>query len=237
MMTAQKERSLHLPYQTKAVLFDLDNTLYSREQTFRAWAESFVQTHVVIENEHDAKHVLNRLIELDNYGMTPRETFFQHLREMYSCLCTPVEQLVMEYRQELSSYIVPDENMSHLLHMLKQATIPFGIVTNGSLQSKQRKIERLQLDQWTSCIFISETFGVKKPEASIFLAAASNLNMAPEQILFVGDHPYLDIWGAHAVGMRTAWLQQSLPWPEHLSPTVADLTVRSLNELFMHLCS
>ena len=235
-MTAQKDISFHLPYQTKAVLFDLDNTLYSRDQTFRAWAEAFIQTHLEVENVPDKKQALDRLIELDNCGMTPRETFFQYLHETYSCLSTPVEQLVLAYPQELSSYIVPDENLSHLLYTLKQAAIPLGIVTNGSLQNQRPKIERLQLDQFTSCIFIAEAFGFKKPQASIFLAAASSLSVQPEQILFVGDHPYLDIWGAHAVGMRTAWLQQSLPWPEHLSHNVADLTARSLIELVLLIC-
>ncbi|BCL82234.1 hypothetical protein ccbrp13_46990 [Ktedonobacteria bacterium brp13] len=74
------------------------------------------------------------------------------------------------------------------------------------MQNQRRKIERLHLDQLTSCIFISEAFGVKKPEAAIFLAAASYVNLPPEQILFVGDHTYLDIWEAHAVGMKTVWL-------------------------------
>ncbi|HEY4387949.1 MAG TPA: HAD hydrolase-like protein [Ktedonobacteraceae bacterium] len=77
-------------------------------------------------------------------------------------------------------------------------------------------------------------------DASIRLpyqTAASSLHVPPEQILFVGDHPLLDMEGAHAVGMRTVWLQQALPWPDHLSYDVADITVHSLNELFVLLCN
>lgn len=190
---------------------------------------------MVIDDESDTERRLKQLIAWDNYGMTPREKFFQQLREAYTELSTPVEELVMAYRQELSLYITPDENMTGLLLTLKEAAIPLGIITNGSVQNQQHKVERLGLDQFTSCIFISEAFGVKKPEASIFLAATSYLNIQPKEILFVGDHPRLDIWGAHAVGMRTAWLRRSLPWPKDLPSDTADIAIDSLHELLAFL--
>lgn len=72
-----------------------------------------------------------------------------------------------------------DAQLSVLLHTLQNAHILFGIVTNGSSHQRQ-KIEVLGLDQLTSCIFISELFGAKKPDASIFLAAASCLQVQRE---------------------------------------------------------
>lgn len=230
-MKEEKRVPIRLPYQTLAVLFDLDNTLYSREQAFEAWGRSFIKSHVANGDEREIEQRLKQLIAWDNYGMTPREKLFQQVSGAYTGLSAPVEELITAYRQELSLHITPDESMPGLLLTLKEAAIPFGIITNGSVQNQQRKIRRLGLEQFTSCIFISEAFGVKKPDASIFLAAASCLNMKPEEILFVGDHPYLDMWGAHAIGMKTAWLHSSLPWPADLSSDVADITIDSLHEL------
>ncbi len=111
-----------------------------------------------------------------------------------------------------------EEETQWLLDALGQAGMPFGIVTNGSYRQK-RKIEVLGLDRLTSCLFISEVFGCKKPEAEIFLAAASCLGSVAEEVLFVGDNPYADIWGAQRVGMRTAWLHRGRAWPSDLSST------------------
>jgi len=87
-------------------------------------------------------------------------------------------------------------------------------------------------DRLTSCIFISEVFGCKKPEAKIFLAAASCLGVATWDVLFVGDNPYADIWGAQRVGMKTAWLHRGRAWPSNISSTPADIIIGSLEELF-----
>jgi putative hydrolase of the HAD superfamily len=90
----------------------------------------------------------------------------------------------------------------------------------------------LGIDKYTSCIFISKAFGAQKPEPSIFRAAADCLQKPTEEILFVGDNPEFDIWGAHQVGMKTAWIHhESRRWPEHISPEVADLTLHSFADL------
>lgn len=50
--------------------------------------------------------------------------------------------------------------------------------------------------------------GVGKPDARIFLAGAAALGCAPEQVLHIGDDAALDVGGALAVGMQTAWVQR-----------------------------
>jgi FMN phosphatase YigB (HAD superfamily) len=84
----------------------------------------------------------------------------------------------------------------------------------------------------TTCIFVCELVGSRKPEAAIFLAAAACLHLAPERILFVGDTPEADIVGAHRVGMRTAWVRRTdRAWPRHLAVAACDLTITTLAEL------
>jgi putative hydrolase of the HAD superfamily len=51
--------------------------------------------------------------------------------------------------------------------------------------------------------------GVGKPDVRIFHAAAELLQLAPEQILHVGDDESLDVLGALAAGMQTAWVNRS----------------------------
>ncbi len=51
--------------------------------------------------------------------------------------------------------------------------------------------------------------GVGKPDLRIFQAAAQALRLEPTQILHVGDDEGLDVLGALAAGMQTAWINRS----------------------------
>lgn len=81
---------------------------------------------------------------------------------------------------------------------------------------------------------MSETVDLRKPDPRVFQLAATQIEVAPERILFVGDHPEVDIVGATAVGMQTAWLRRNRDWPPERAETPPTYTVDSLAEL-IHL--
>ena len=71
--------------------------------------------------------------------------------------------------------------------------------------------------------------GVAKPDPGIFLHACERLGVAPENVLHVGDDPLTDVAGAHAAGMRSAWLNRhGSAWTHEASP---DLVIGDLNAL------
>jgi putative hydrolase of the HAD superfamily len=72
--------------------------------------------------------------------------------------------------------------------------------------------------------------GVAKPAAAIFHDACARLGIAPENVLHVGDDPMLDVVGARAAGLRTAWLNRNgKTWPD--GEHVPDIELRDLGEL------
>jgi putative hydrolase of the HAD superfamily len=77
----------------------------------------------------------------------------------------------------------------------------------------------------------AEKVGHAKPKPEAFLAVADSLGLRPEQILYVGDEPRLDVMGSRAAGCRSVWInRRETPWPADLSPA-ADLEVSNLLEL------
>lgn len=60
--------------------------------------------------------------------------------------------------------------------------------------------------------------------------AAKRLGAAPEQCVYVGDHPVNDIEGAAAIGMNTIWIRVNQPWREGLSARPLR-TIERLDEL------
>ena len=225
------QTSISLPFASEALLFDLDDTLYDRDKAYACWATSFVREHFSAVYALQAQGMIDLLIKLDAHEDTPREALFSQFQQYYPSLNIPVATLIDRYYKEFPCSIEPLQEVNNLLYLLQAAGIPFGVITNGSFR-QLRKIEILGLHQLTSCIFVSHLFGKEKPDAAIFLAAAAHLQTRPEKILFVGDHPYNDIWGAHGAGMRTAWLQRAHFWPETLPQHIADMTIHSLSDLF-----
>jgi putative hydrolase of the HAD superfamily len=213
----------------RALLFDLDNTLVDRDDAFRRWAAVFVGTHFPPDQTlHGA--AVERIIQLDNDGYCLRADLFRQIRARYPFIEPGVDNLVAAFYSQFPDHMRLAEEATHLLDGLHRVGLPFGIVTNGS-PTQLQKIHALGLDLRTSCIFVSELVGCRKPEAAIFQAAADCLGVAPESILFVGDNPEADIWGAHGVGMMTAWLHRSRTWPSALPSSCVDLTIGSLADL------
>ena len=225
-----EQLSLTLPFGVKAVLFDLDDTLYDRDAAYSAWAQTFVPLAFPAVDALRAQEIFAALIELDDHGYAAREALFVGLHQRCPELTLSLAACLEVYHQGLLQAIAPSPATTDFLEALTGAALPFGIITNGSARQRH-KIELLGFDQLTSCIFISHLFGAKKPDPAIFLAAASRLQLPPGEILFVGDHPLNDVWGAHRSGMRTAWLRRATPWPETLPTAIADLTLDSLSEL------
>jgi putative hydrolase of the HAD superfamily len=212
------------------VLFDLDDTLYDRTVANRRRTEWFAQTFVGAGDERQRREAVDLIVSLDALGYGSKDALLQQLHDLYPCLRRHTASFKDTFDRQLLQYLSLDPETTHLLSTLRAAHVPCGIVTNGSA-FQLRKIKRLGLDEQASCILVSDLFGCKKPEERIFRAAAAEIGVPAEQILFVGDHPYNDVWGAHRVGMKTAWLRRHQPWPPDLCDLIPDLTLRHVGEL------
>lgn len=228
----RKGRLRSFSFEVKAFLFDLDDTLYNRDKAYSNWARLFARTCFPDLDMETLQEVTAALVLWDDHGYAARDFIFTQFLQHYPSTELNQAEFLSAYYEGLIKAIEPEQATVQLLHVLTTSHIPFGVITNGSAR-QQQKIKLLGLDQLTSCIYISHVFGVEKPDPAIFLAAAAHLQVQPQEVLFVGDHPHNDIWGAHQVGMHTAWLQRAYLWPETLPMHMRDLTLDSLSELFL----
>lgn len=102
------------------------------------------------------------------------------------------------------------------------ARYPLVAVSNGNAD-----LRRIGLGRYFRAALSAQEFGVAKPDARIFHAAAQAAGVPAPQMLHVGDDPGLDIRGALAAGLRAVWLNRAgASWPHaDLQPhaTVGDL--------------
>ena len=79
-------------------------------------------------------------------------------------------------------------------------------------------------------IIDSTVLGIAKPDARIFEAALSELSVAPNQAIYVGDSYSADMVGGKNAGMWTAWLVGDYPRACPY-PSMVDVRLSHLHEL------
>ena len=84
------------------------------------------------------------------------------------------------------------------------ARFPLVSLTNGNAD-----IERIGIAHLFRFSISSRDCGIAKPAPEIFHAACERLGLPPQAVLHVGDDPDLDVAGARAAGLRTAWINRS----------------------------
>lgn len=198
-----------------AVLFDLDDTLYSRRGAFAAWTDAYLIDTLRLTDPTEAASVRALIHSLDLNGYGSKQAIFERLHADYPALSGHPARSLETFFAEFLTHVRPEPATEALLDALARASLPFGVITNGS-HRQRRKLDAFGLPARTDCLFVSETFGTKKPDPAIFHAAAAHLRTPPERILFVGDNPAADIVGAQSVGMAAAWLPRDQPWPDEI---------------------
>jgi putative hydrolase of the HAD superfamily len=125
------------------------------------------------------------------------------------------------------------------LHVIYRDVVPaleafksryrLGLLTNGAPDLQRRKIAGAGIGKYFDAVVVSGEVGIGKPDTRVFEMLLSRLNVAPESALMVGDSLKSDIQGAHAVGMKAAWVNRSGKAPD--SSIIPDFVVNDLDEL------
>ncbi|MBR5519297.1 MAG: YjjG family noncanonical pyrimidine nucleotidase [Clostridia bacterium] len=105
------------------------------------------------------------------------------------------------------------------------------IITNGSATIQHRRFAACPARDCFTTLFISEEMGVPKPERAFFEQVFAVLpEVAPSEMLIVGDSLTSDIAGGVNAGIDTCWYNPSAK--ENPSPHTPTYEIRSLDELY-----
>jgi len=146
---------------------------------------------------------------------------------------TSWKDIVVIYYQVIHRvrFVYPD--VVSTLKSLKDSGIRMGIISNTTNPEfiKKNELRQAGINTYFEFAIFSSSTPYRKPHPSIFNAAISKLNLAAENILFVGDDLKADVMGAQSVGMRTAWLNRDgSDLAENINP---HYHITNLSELLM----
>ncbi len=201
----------------KAILLDLDNTLYDYEPIHHASiknVESFSIKNGFVKSTKEFQEIFSAArheihIELQNTASSHnRLLYFQRFLEklnifpdifalqMYNCYWdTFISKL--ELTDEIKKFLI-DNSQKKIC-----------IVTDLTAHIQFRKIKKLELEKYIDKIVTSEEAGIEKPDSKIFHLALKKLKLTTDDVCMIGDNFEKDILGATKLGIKAFWLNKT----------------------------
>jgi putative hydrolase of the HAD superfamily len=182
---------------TRAVIFDLDDTLYPHEGFVRsglAAVARYTERRFGIHAEQALKTMLQS-------AGTGRE--FQSLLTAFDLPEDLAPALLDVFRtHEPSLWLFHDA--APTLQRLRHDGWSLAILTNGLPAVQARKVQALGVDPLVDLVVFAQEHAVMgKPHPDVFAHVLSALRLPADRCVMVGDDVECDIKGARAAGLRT----------------------------------
>jgi len=190
----------------KAVLFDLDDTLFdcsgtlvkdARKRAARAMVLAGLPTTVphafALQEEIEAK-------------MGPRIPAFEFITDLFALpksTATQIQHAALKaYNQPILGRIKPLQNAVRVLKLLRKRGIQTAIVTSGNIARQKQKIKKLRLSPLVDSI---EYHDIEKESSKKkhFESILKKFRLNPADVLCVGDRVHSEIKAGNALGMTT----------------------------------
>ncbi|RZI41432.1 HAD family hydrolase [Herbaspirillum sp. HC18] len=221
----------------KAVLFDLDDTLWPIVPVIRR-AEILLFDWLVANAPEVARRVSIDGMRARRQELMASDPVYQLdlrvlrrtvLMEAFAAAGADIAMVdqAMAVFSKARNEVTPFEDVLPTLKSL-QDRVALGSVSNGVAD-----LHEIGIAHFFQASVAAHTVGCAKPDAAIFLAACNALGIAPHETVYVGDDPLLDVEGAQKAGLQGLWInrRELIParaLPGHVQP---DATFANLYEL------
>ena len=196
----------------KAIIFDLDHTLFDRHGTLTAIVPALRRAFHVNAALSDAEIAAVWCYADDHYVYDGWSYILAYLTEKGVFTDPPQYP---EYRsfifREFARVAVPFPYALPMLRRFKKQGLLVGLITNGQHALQYSKLEHTGLEYVFDEIVISGDIGIEKPDREIFDYTCERLGITPAEAVYVGDNRKNDIDGAAGAGMRTVWIKSTNP--------------------------
>lgn len=203
----------------KAVIFDLDHTLFDRHGTLREVAKQFRRSFRVKEGVTDDQIARLWCYADDHFVYDGWKYVLAYLAEngVFE-LVPPYDEYRSFVYENFAKVAIRFEETIPTLLLLKKRGCAIGLITNGNHALQYKKLDMLGLRDAFDEIIVSGDVMVDKPDSEIFMMMSEKLSLPPSQMVYVGDNPRNDIAGAREAGYHTIWMKSTGTWDSKISP-------------------
>ena len=184
--------------QLEAVLFDLDGTLIDT-------AADFHRIINILREEQNLSPISYEALlpSVSDGARAMVETAFSaHTDTIFASLSELQARMLELYLAQTCVDSHPFSGITTLLQWLGEQSVPWGIVTNKPWLYTEPLMAQLNLQPAAGSLICPEHIQHKKPHPEGLLLACQQLNCAPQNCVYVGDH-IRDIEAGNRAGMLT----------------------------------
>lgn len=230
--------------QLKAIFFDIDDTLYSTTEFAARARRNSISAMIKAGLKLPLDEALKELEEVVAEFSSNYEHHFDKLLLRLPQRCYDginpailVAAAVVAYHQTKFRELRPYPDVIPVLKSLAQTDIIRGIISAGLVIKQAEKLIRLNIYPYLTptAIFISDQVGISKPNPKLYLKACSELNIRPQESMYVGDNPITDVDVPNQIGMITVLNLRSGKYRQIKSRTKPVHTIRNFRELLVLL--
>ena len=217
--------------QTRAILFDLDDTLYPQSDYVRG-AYWDIAKWIGHRYEVNTTEFYESMFQLWlQKGSRYPSIFSETLRKFgLGGDNLVVGEMIRLYNAHDPCLTVFPETVEVLETLRWQ--VKMGIVSDGNPETQRRKLMSLDIAGYFDiCVFTGDWGrSYYKPHPRGYEEALRCLSVLPKESVFVGDTPEIDLVGAKKIGMRTVCIYRGHRQTTR-SETYVDFTIRDLRGL------
>ena len=176
----------------KAVVFDLDDTLYPEHEYVSSGFKS-VAKYIQKKINMDTGSIYQMLLQL--HKDFPKQVFNKLIDLNDEMKSFSVNELIEIYRtHDPSIELYKDAQI--IIGNIKSQHIKLGIITDGYFEAQKRKICALNLSNKFDEIILTDQLGREywKPHTYSFEIMKKKLDVEFDEILYVGDNPNKDFF-------------------------------------------
>jgi putative hydrolase of the HAD superfamily len=202
--------------QLRGVLLDLDDTLLDHHgavsRALRLWLPSLSVTpsaeHLTLWNKVQEPHLKawrERRIDFNEQRRRRLRDFLPAIQVPYAE--SDLDEIFGGYLRAYEDSYRSFPDVPAMLATIAAAGLTTAVLTNGSRQQQNRKLERVGLTG-IGPVYTPDDLGVAKPDPTAFLLACSRWGLAPAEVVSVGDNHEFDVLGARAAGLHAIHLDR-----------------------------
>jgi HAD superfamily hydrolase (TIGR01549 family) len=216
----------------RAVLFDLDDTLFDHRHCARSALAGVRRLHPCFDTFDDARleaahsQILEELhLDVLAGRLDIDAARIERFKRLYARAGMEADRILAErtaatYRDHYIQARTTVPGAIPLLVAIREHARVV-IVSNNLLAEQRAKLRDCGLDRYVDVLVVSEEVGVSKPDPRIFTTALDRAGVSASDAVMIGDSWANDIEGARRAGIPAVWFNRTeTPSPDPNVPTI-----------------
>ena len=183
----------------KAVVFDLDDTLYSEKDYVWSGFHAIAEAHPdLIGLEEALRSAFNLKLPAIDEALKRMSIDDSNLKD----------EIVSIYRSHIP-VIKPYDGVLRMLDRIKGCGLKLGLITDGRPEGQWNKIRALGIESFFDSICVTDELGVefRKPSPVPFELMCKELLVPFEKMCYIGDNINKDFISPERLGVRCIWFK------------------------------